>query len=321
VTRAATEELVAELERSLGRPIARVRRRPSTYATSFALEELDVELADGEVLPMVLKDVARSSLSPAAHDAKPGFLYDPLREIEVYTRLLAGAGLGTAACHGTAVDHDSDRYWLFLERVEGVELYQAGPRATWEHVARWLARMHHRLATRASMSTRLLRYDAESLRRWPRRAAQFAAPEDRAAFERIASRYEAVAHRILALPAGLIHGEFYASNVLVDDPVTPSRVCPVDWEVAAVGPGLIDLAALVSGRWSADDRAAIAAAYYRALPAESRPPEREFADALDACRLHLALQWLGWSPNWTPPAEHATDWRADAFELASSLGL
>jgi hypothetical protein len=43
--------------------------------------------------------------------------------------------------------------------------------------------------------------------------------------------------------------------------------------------------------------------------------------ALDAAQLHLSLQWLGWSPDWTPPPEHARDWLADALATAERLGL
>jgi thiamine kinase-like enzyme len=53
-----------------------------------------------------------------------------------------------------------------------------------------------------------------------------------------------------------LDGEYYASNIVV----AGQRVCPVDWELAGAGPGLLDLAALTTG-WSYADRAAIAAAY------------------------------------------------------------
>ena len=319
MSRVATSELVAALERSLGGAVAGLARRPSDTASSFALEELEVERADGTALSLVFKDLGPAALAPAARAAKPRFLYDPLREIEVYTGVLADARLGTPICHGAVVDAGAQRYWLFLEHVRGVELYQVGRRSTWEHVAAWLASMHAALADRRS--SRLVRYDAELLRRWPRRAAEFAPPERRAALHRIADRYDRVVDVILALPATPIHGEFYAANVLVDDPLAPARVCAVDWEVAALAPGMIDLAALVSGRWSTGDRAAIAAAYRDALPVDSRPPAAAFGEALDACRLHVALQWLGWARSWSPPPEQATDWLTDALELSCSLGL
>lgn len=321
-----TSELKSALERALLRRlgpagrIASLERRPSEYRTSFPLEELDVRLAGGAELELVFKDVARSSLDATGIAAKPELLYDPLREIELYERVLPEADIGTAVYYGSAVDPARGRYWLFLERIRGVELFQVGSRATWEHAARFLAGMHERLAPLGDRTDRLLRYDADLLRMWPRRAAEFAT-DARSDLERIAAGYEPVVERMLALPMGVIHGEFYASNVIVDDAFSPERVAPVDWEVTAIGPSLVDVAALVSGRWSDDDRRAIASAYRSALTEPAGTPPDLFQDALDACRLHLAMQWLGWSPDWSPPPEHATDWLADALELARVLGL
>ncbi len=53
------------------------------------------------------------------------------------------------------------------------------------------------------------------------------------------------------------------------------------------------------------------------------PPARkeEFLTALDYCRLHLAVQWSGWSSGWSPPAEHVQDWLGEALSLAEKLGL
>ncbi len=44
-------ELWRELERTLGRPVERLERRPSEYRTSFAIEEVDAWLGEAERLP------------------------------------------------------------------------------------------------------------------------------------------------------------------------------------------------------------------------------------------------------------------------------
>jgi aminoglycoside phosphotransferase (APT) family kinase protein len=146
--------------------------------------------------------------------------------------------------------------------------------------------------------------------------------------EQLFVNYDRVVERLTALPVTFVHGEFYASNVLVhglaqEEEGEGLRVCPVDWEMAAVGPGLIDLAALTAGGWTADEREALALAYHAAfVPHENWPPAPEaFLVALDYCRLHLAVQWLGWSPGWSPPPEHAQDWLDEALGLAEKLGL
>jgi aminoglycoside phosphotransferase len=284
----------AELTRVLGRQVTTVEHSPSPYRTSFPLEELRVELADGATLQLVRKDLRRSALGPINRRVKPEFLHEPGREIEAY-RLLAGRQLGTPVYYGAG------RSWILLEQVPGVELAQIGDLEDWRRAARWLGRLHATFAATPPSSRHLLDHDAAYYRLWPERAAA-RAPE----VSWIADRYEPVIERLVALPRTLIHGEFYASNVLV----AGDRVAPVDWEMAAVGAGLVDLAALVTG-WKGAARAAIVASYH----------PRVDDVALAACRLHLALQWLGWSADWTPPPAQAYDWLGEVRETAERLGL
>jgi hypothetical protein len=84
--------------------ISEVQRRPCEYRSSFALEEITVSFADGRCLSVMFKDLGWHSLDEAGRQAKPEHLYDPLREIEVYRRVLARASLGTACCYGTVVE-------------------------------------------------------------------------------------------------------------------------------------------------------------------------------------------------------------------------
>jgi len=317
VTAPADSDLLSAVRAALApRAVRSIDRRPSEYRTSFALEELDVEVNDGEKLALMFKDLGARALTPAARAAKPGFLRDPLREIEVYRELLAPAQLGTPAFYGAETDPARGRYWLFVERVAGVELYQVGERSTWEYVARWLARMHAQLEPCVGRAPHLVDQGADYFRLWPERARRFAAGGTRL-LAHIAGRYDSVATRLAELPRTVIHGEFYASNVLVDSTTTPRRVAPVDWEQAAVGPGLIDLAAHASGRWTQSDRLAITAAYAHEMGLTSDDVGRD----LDLCRLHLALQWLGWSEEWSPPAEHAHDWLREAEQITDTIGL
>ena len=325
---ATLEDALAE--RFGGRPrVVALGRRPSAYRTSFAIEELDVELADGTLLPMMFKDLSWAALDEGARAAKPRFLYEPRREIEVYRRLLRSSVSGPPTCYGARVEPRADQFWLFLERVPGRELYQVGDLDVWQAVARWLAELHTRFSS-VEAPARLARvplvsYDVGFYRGWLARALTFLDGRLDGAIERrlraVAERYDRVLDRLLELPRTFIHGEFYASNVLVDDPAAPTRVCPVDWEQAAVGPALIDLAAHAGGNWGREYRAAIAAAYLDALPPAPTPAADTFDRDLDLCRLHLAFQWLGWAEEWTPPAEHAYDWAAEAVRLADELSL
>lgn len=326
---ASDGQLVPVLERCLSghygrsRRVRALERRESPYRSSFALEELDLELEDGELLALIFKDLGERALSDSARRVKPPFLRDPRRELEVYVSLLGPADLGTARCFGAHVDPAAGRYWLFIERVRAVRIFEVGERSTWEYVARWLARAHQRLASMTPRTGSLLRYDAEFFRIWPHRALRSGDLDEtvRLRLAEVADGYGAVVDRLLSLPRTVLHGEFYASNVLVDDPEAPRRVCPVDWEQAAVGPGLIDLAAHAGGRWGRDDRAAIARAYREALADGEAAAPDTFERDLELCRLHLAFQWLGWAENWTPPADHVYDWAAEAVRLADELSL
>lgn len=276
--------------------LERGTRRPFAYGTSHRVEEIDVVLDDGTRVALIVKEVGRDGLLEEARRAKPGFLADSAREVAVYSGLLATSDLGTPAFYGAVT---GERTLLVLEKVAGVELWQVRELDAWLDAARWLARMHVTLADRAA-EPYLLRLDAPYYRRWLTRARA-----QTRALDHVAARYDEVVERLLALPTVVIHGEFYASNILVSG----SRVCPVDWEMAGAGPGLIDLAALTAG-WGEHEQAAIVDAYGEVS-----------AEALDCCRLHLALQWLGWSPGWSPPPEHARDWLAEALGAADRLGL
>jgi hypothetical protein len=335
---ASTRQVRAELERALtehlGRKcrVTKLERSPSPFRTSFTIEELDVLLEDGRSFQIVFKDLSDSALAPNARKVRPPFLYDPLREIETYRAILAPAQLGTATYYGATADARHQRYWLFLENVPGVALWQVGDLTTWENTARWLAAMHHRFAgdaLRPGQTEHLLHYEADFYLLWMRRAETFVRRSGRRSrssaqgLELLASRYKDVVERLTAIPVTFIHGEFYASNVLVNTDSTAQRICPIDWERAAIGPGLVDLAALTAGTWGDDDRRALALAYRDALIrlGGSPPTQDDFLRTLDCCSLYLALQWLGWAPDWSPPRKHRQDWLAEALRLAEKLDL
>ena len=311
--------------------VTELARRQCEYRTSFALEELDVTLADGRSLRLMFKDLSRACLGADALLVKPGFLHDPVREVEVYRDLLDGAGLGTPAYYGSSVDPAADRHWLFIENVAGPVLWQVGEFDVWEESARWLARLHATLAPAAAAPpASLLRYGPDLYRTWIERARSFAerpstpwSDDTRATVMDLSTRYEPVVERLAALHPTIVHGEFYPSNVLVQHPEGAVRIAPIDWEIAGVGPGLLDLAALTIGKWTPSQRDALAQAYREAAEAGTAADTipADFDVALDCCRLHLAVQALGSAPEWQPPAEHRHDWLAESVRIAEELRL
>ncbi|MGY1688902.1 phosphotransferase family protein [Geodermatophilus sp. SYSU D01105] len=307
--------------------IVTLRGRPYIYSTSFRLEELEVELDDGTRLDLVLKDLGRAGMLPGARRSKPAFLYDPLREIEAYADILPLQALGTARCYGTLDDGGPG---LILEKVPGRELYQVGEPPVWHDVARWLAGMHDGFTDHAGelqeSRAHLIRYDAAYYRRWLDRACSalvdgVATEDQRSALRRVGAGLGRALERLATMPVTFLHGELYASNVLVVEGVADRRVCAVDWEMAGLGPGLLDVAALCSG-WDEGTSRALALSYRRALrPRPGWPPgAEEFLALLDCCSLCVAVQWLGWAPGWSPPPDHARDWLGQAVQLAERLG-
>ncbi len=344
----STDELQAALQSALdqhfhtSRAIVALTRRPSEYRTSFPLEEIDVTLAGGERLSLLYKEVRWESLSENARRAKPEFLYDSLRELLVYRHVLSRSKHETATFYGPLqIERQPARIGLFLEKVVAKELYQIGELPLWCEAARWLARFHATFSDTwkelsPDITSHLLVWTPEGLRRFRERAEQFVQPklstDEGRTFRNVVAVHEQAIERLTQLPPTLLHGEFYASNVLVDETRTPGRVCPIDWEMAGIGPGLLDLSALVAGDWTNADRDTITRAYFdewqsqimqsqKMLTQETRFGNfNHFAENLLYCRLHLAMQWLGWSDDWSPPTEHRHNWLGEAFELAERLG-
>jgi len=299
----ATGDLRAALEANLSRRICDLRRTPSPYTSTCRLEDVQVVLHDGTRLQLVFKDLSSPGI-------KPLFVWEPLREIRTYQHILANLP-DTATCYA------SGETWLLLEKVPGVELYQVGDIRVWQAVARWLAELHlWGESLRISDEAHLIQHTRAFYQHWMQRALAHA-PHS-AQFTSLAQQHRQVVEHLLVLPRTFLHGECYASNVIVDAGAT-LRVCPVDWEMAGYGPGLMDLAALTAGSWTSAQRDMIVRSYRDVIgPSLS---EVDFKRALDACRFQMAVQWLGWSAGWRPPREHANNWLDEALAAAARLGL
>jgi aminoglycoside phosphotransferase (APT) family kinase protein len=321
-----------ELERILrsrlegqGEEMAILERRPFPYRSTFPLEEIVLGRTAGDRRSLVFKDLSRYGATDPVWRVKAPFLHDPLREIEVYRDVLAPNGVSAPECAATVIESERGRYWLFLEKVEGDLLWQVGDMEIWCRTAGWLARMHAQFAgSTKTLPRRLLVHDRDHYARWLERARRFVRWPELAngkahGFDWLAQRYLRVTERVLDRPATFLHGEFYPSNIVIEGSGDRSRTRPVDWEMAGVGPGTLDLAALASGAWGETERHALAGAYREALPARQRPSLGALLEDLDGARLLLAVQWLGWSAGWNPPREHAHDWLATALELAETV--
>lgn len=316
------QALAGRLGDLLGSPVDAVRVTRSAYSTSAPIDDLDVTFTDGAHLSLVRKDLAWSALLPSARSVKPQFLHDPAREISAYRDVLPTASPGPATSFGSIDEPDDGRQWLFLERLTGVRLCEIGDLEPWRATARWIAEFHRGFEAAVEdvvrRGTPLLRHGRQWLGRWIDRAV-CAGSSDTSGLRFLRDRIDALADRLGEMSVTIVHGELYASNVIVEA-TSPlgHRVSPIDWEMIAVAPGLVDLAALTAGSWPLAARSAIEAAYCDAL---GRTADPSFAAELDACRLALCIQWLGWMPGWRAPDEHRHDWCGQAVALAEELNL
>ena len=296
--------------------IVHLKRDISEYSSSFAIEDLEVELENGLVLSLMFKDLSSRAMLEEARRTKPNFLFDPRREIEVYRSILSQSEIGTPSYYGSVISERDEQFWLFLEKVPGIELYQVGNFDIWLETAQWLAKFHKRYEgriDRLASETPLVCYGWDFYQVWQDRARsnlqtrKVATPVQ---IDILVRGYHHVIERLMQLPRTLLHGDFYPSNVVVDSKNKELRICAVDWEMAAAGPGIIDLAALVSGGWTKKQEAELILTYMNNISPKSfsiLDRENFFEDV--ACgQLHVAMQWLGWSASWSPPEEHKQNW-------------
>lgn len=320
------DELWSSAVDALGPGVTAVERALSRYATSATIEDVRVHRADRSVVDLVLKDLSPEAMLSGARSFKPRFLVEPGRELAAYRDLLPHAGGFAATC--VAAREQGRRRWLLLEKVPGVELYQVGEVELWAAAAGAVARMHTALTAAVGGSERapgwLLRQDGSYLRRWMERALAHEAERGGGrlpALRAVARVHGGAVEELARLPVGVLHGDLYASNVLVT-PGDLLRVCPVDWEYAGLGPATLDVAALTSGGWTAQEREAMSRAYWEELDDRRWSPSwAEWELSLDMARLQVCVQWLGWSAGWTPPTEHTQDWLAEARRIADRLAV
>jgi hypothetical protein len=346
-------ELAEFLQSCLGErgPVTIVENRPLADRSTHALNDLELRLAGGVVRRAVLKDFAAPGFVTLTGLERPRFVADRQREIAVYREILEPHALGAPALLGFRVEPARERFWLLLEKVDGAPLWQHGELELWQRTAAWLAGLHGRSADEnwlraARGPARLLRHDGDLFRAWLGRARQFQARRAERAlgaegFLRLARAAEEAIAWLERQPPSFLHGELYPSNVLVErDAPAPApgaspapaasavgaatRIRPIDWEMAGVGAAALDVAALTSGAWSPEERETIAEAYRSSMPAafgRRLGSTGEWADAVERCRLLVAVQWLGWKRRAAPPPHQIHDWLADAHELAMRPGL
>jgi Phosphotransferase enzyme family len=288
--------LGATLPKALGRPCAITSVRPRRFdlATSYSAQVVDVRLDSGDQVKIFLKDFGSTVRPKEAPKRRRE------REIGVYRELLAGAGLGTTAYYGSVLDEAQSRFWLLLEFVEGTPVGYLDIANWWAPAAGQLGRLHGHFARQADRLRGcdfLARHDADFF--WSRaelavRCVDHVAPHLGGEVARIVGRYGAFVGVLAGQPRTLVQGGCRPSNILVNVADDPGRVCIIDWEDAALGAPLLDLAYLLDGIEPPTLDPLLDAYLREARPYDlALPPRRDLKYILDCFRLHMTLTMLG----------------------------
>jgi Phosphotransferase enzyme family len=211
---------------------------------SYHSQILTVQLATGEEAKLFLKDFG------AVRVAKAGVAERCAAEIGIYRHFLSRMALGTARYHASGPSDGHSRTWLLLDLVEGERLRTTPFDATWEAAADWLALLQAEVRARNCLEAAafLPRHDRRFFAAEVTRAVQAAAGWSLDLATRLdgaLTRYAAAVDLILDQPLTLVHGKF--RNILVVRNGSGLRICPLDWEWAAIGVPHYDLAFLAEG--------------------------------------------------------------------------
>jgi hypothetical protein len=290
--RSCIEAVVSERFPNESRGIESVERKRSKFSSFYASDVVTVRLTDGEEFRVFLKDFG------SFHHPKDTMKERREREVVVYRDLLADAGLDTARYLGSVRDESRGRFWLLLEFVEGLPVSHL-EFEDWVPPAEWLGRMYAYFSRHRDLWENcdvLARHDAtffESIARSALEAMAEFSPDHARRLEPIVARYHTAVALMTSQPQTLVHGTYRPAQIIIDKRRQPARICPVDFEKAAVGASLYDLTFLVDGFDPPRLRELFNA--YRAEAARCGvgvPDDREMEHVVNCFRLHRVMNWL-----------------------------
>ena len=269
--------------RGIARVIDVLDLEPNPFSSTFPSEIVRCALDDGVERRLFVKRYI-----PGIHDGD-GYWGGGPYEARIYDDVLVAHDLGTPAYFGSWSDPRTGDTFLAMEFVDGWRLNRTEP--SWMvEAARWMARLHRDVTPTAVRHPAVRVYDEAFFRRWSRRAgaAVRSAEPDASWVDPLVRLFdEVMVPRLLDSEPVFIHGEPYPENMIV----AGRRICTVDWQSAAIGPGAIDLACLTEGPWPLEIVAACRDAYVRCRWPNATSPL--FDRTLEAARLYWAMRWLG----------------------------
>lgn len=272
--------------------IVGIQRSRYAYIGSYNCDLITVQLSTGDEFSLFLKDYRVSQKSKDEREQRRE------RELRVYRDVLSQTELGPPEYYGSVWDDSAGRFWLFLEFVDGF-VVQHEDVAYGMLAAEWLGRMQGFFAQHPEILSScdvLIRQDGEFFRSKAECALWNAAQISPSMAHRLSTIVDAYRQNTRVLesqPLSLVHGGYIPWHILVDVKQRPARVCAVDWESAACGPTLYDLAYFTYGM-EAQSRAPVVDAYRRAAIQHGvpTPDEAQTLFIVDCLGLHRVFDWL-----------------------------
>jgi thiamine kinase-like enzyme len=299
--------------------VSDVRWQRCRVESSYDTYTVTASFRDRPDLRVFLKDFG------TFHQTKDDMEQRRERERHVYSGLLAAASLDTARYYGSVWEPARGRFWLLLELVEGTPL-KFMDFEYWPGAAAWLGRLQGYIAQHPgslNATDCLIQHDAPFFLATAEHALQSVRalrPEAATDFESILIRYEPLVRRMAGQPKTLVHGAYRPEQILVDVQRQPSRFCPLDWELAAIGSGVYDLATLADGfKPPRLDRILDAYRDEAATLGVHVPEPDELKYLVNCFRLHRVFTWLSHALDRSYTEKDVTKLTEMAKELAASL--
>lgn len=277
--------------------IAAIYSRHSEASSSYETGILTVQFADGGAFEVFLKNYG------AFVQIKDEMKQRREREVRVYQHLLEEANLGTPRYYGTVWDESPETFWLLLEYVDGTPVAYLESTNYWIAAAGWLGQMHGYFIRHAHYLSRLdflIRHDSRFLSAEAEAALDAVSqisPGSVDRFARVVNRYDQLIEAMVTHPPTLVHGAFRPQNVMVSGESQSMRICAYDWEEAAFGAPLYDLAYLTDG-FEPPTLDLMFETYRQGAMGFGMPvPEKEEMRYIVNCfRLHMIVKLLAHAP-------------------------
>jgi hypothetical protein len=288
--RHCVEQIVAEHFDSCASEIAAVTQKRSEFSSFYAADVITVHLKSGGEFKVFLKNFGSFDHMKDTMEERRE------REVIVYRDVLAGSGLATARYYGSV--WEDGRYWLLLEFVEGLPMSYLHFE-DWIPPAGWLGRMYGYFAAHPEKwqhCDALVQHDSaffDGVAREAMGAVCAHSAEMGRRLEPIVGHYDKAVRVMTLQPKTLVHGTYRPAQIIIDKTREPMRICPVDFEKAAVGASLYDVTFLADGFETPRLHRLFEAYRAEAQRAGIRVPDNtEMTHIVDCFRLHRIMTWL-----------------------------